>query len=215
MKTNFYKSTGISLLLGGFLAIITMVLHPPGGSLEVILETAKPIKMAHALAITSLPFLLFGFYGLTCKLLDEWKLSVLALIIVAFGLISAMLAGLVNGLALPFFLESYSENFNQNKQMLEPVAIYGFAVNRALDYVFIVALCIGISIYSFLMLNLKGLYRWIGYSGLSILVFLLIGALSDFVFTNLFGFRIFVFAIAIWILCVGCILIKSRKNGYQ
>ena len=76
MESHFCKSTSISLILGALLIIITMVMHPSGGSIEHIIKISKTITIAHSLAIFSLPIILFGFYGLTIKLLDKWKLSI-------------------------------------------------------------------------------------------------------------------------------------------
>lgn len=212
MKTNFHKSTGLSLTIGSFLAIATMILHPSGGNIDHIIQVSTPIKMTHALAIFCLPFILFGFYGLTMKLSDKWKLSTLAFTIIAFGLFAVMLAALFNGLALPYFLDQYSENLDQNMTTIKPIVNYGFAINKALDYVFIVSFCAAISMYSLIIINSKKLPRWIGYFGLIILIFAIIGATTNFVFTSLTGFRIFVFSMAAWVLCAGVLLITLNKK---
>lgn len=211
METNFYKSTGFSLIIGSILAIATMVLHPSGGSIEHIIEISKPLRLTHALAICCLPFILFGFYGLTVKLLDQRELSILAFIIIAFGLIAVMFAALFNGLVLPYFLSQYSDSLEQNISALKPIMNYGFAINKALDYVFIVAFCSAISIYALIIISSQKLPKWIGYFGLVILLFALIGATTNFVFTSLMVFRIFVFSIAGWILSAGVLLIQSKK----
>lgn len=211
METNFYKSTGFLLILGSILAIATMMLHPSGGSIEHIIKISKQLRLTHSLAICCLPFILFGFYGLTIKLLDQRKLSILAFIIIAFGLIAAMLAALFNGLVLPYFLSQYSDNLEENISALKPILNYGFAINMALDYVFIVAFCSAISIYALIIIRSQKLPKWIGYFGLVILLFALIGATTNFVFTSLMGFRIFVFSIAGWILPTGVLLIQSKK----
>lgn len=212
METDFYKSTGISLAVGSILAITTMMLHPPGGSIAHIIQITSQIRITHALAIFCLPFILFGFYGLTFKLSEKWKLATLAFIIIAFGLIAAMLAALFNGLTLPYFLDQYSENLEQNITTIKPIVNYGFAINKALDYVFIVSFCTAISVYSLLIINSNKLSKWIGYFGIVILIFAIIGATTNFVFTSLRGFRIFVFSIAGWILCSGILLTQSNKE---
>ena len=211
METNFYKSTGISLTIGSFLAITTMTLHPSGGNIKDIIQISEPLQITHALAIFCLPFILFGFYGLTHKLSDKWKLSTLAFIIITFGLFAAMLAALFNGLALPNFLDKYSENIDQNILVIKPIVNYGFAVNKALDYVFIVSFCSAITIYSIITIASKKLPKWIGYFGIVILIFAIIGATTNFVFTSLMGFRIFIFSIAGWLLFSGISLIQSKK----
>ncbi|SEL49091.1 hypothetical protein SAMN04487910_2617 [Aquimarina amphilecti] len=211
METNFYRSTGLSLTIGSFLAIVTMILHPAGGDIAHIIKVAVPIKIAHSLAICCLPFILFGFYGLTHRLSEKWKLSTLALIVIAFGLFAAMLAAMFNGLILPSFLSQYSENIEQSQNTLLYIINYGFAINKALDYVFIISLCFAITIYSLLLIRSGKLPKFIGYLGVLILIVSIVGAVSNYAFTSLIGFRIFVFSIAAWILFSGIALIRLKE----
>lgn len=212
MENHFYKSTGISLISGALLVIVTMVLHPSGGSIEHIIKISKMIRITHALAIFSLPILLFGFYGLTMALLDKWKLSILAFIIISFGLIAAMFAALFNGLTLPYFLNQYSERLEENIEILQPITNYGFAINIPLDYIFIVACCLTILLYAIIILLENKYPKWIGYLGIFITIFAIAGGLTEFVFTSLTGFRIFTFSIAAWILSSGFLLFKTKSR---
>jgi hypothetical protein len=210
MGKHFHKSSGISLITGSLLIIATMGLHPTGGSIEYIIKITKSITATHSLAIFSLPILFFGFYGLTNALLDKWKLAKLALIIMEFGLIAAMFAALINGLTLPYFLGKYENNIAENSDMLKLIINYGFAINKPLDYIFIIATCLAITIYSLLIVSSDKLPKWIGFFGLSLIVFAIIGLLTGFVFSNLIGFQIFIFGIATWFLATGISLIKSK-----
>ena len=210
MKDHFHKSTGISLISGSLLIIATMVLHPSGGSLQRIVEITGVITIAHSLAIFCLPIVLFGFYGLTNKLMESSRVSILAFIIMAFSLIAAMFAALLNGLALPYFLGKYSDSLEENAAVLKPISSFSFAVNTSLDYIFIAGCCLAILIYSVLLTGKSRSPKWIGYFGILILVFAAIGALTGFVFTSLTGFRIFTFSLAAWILSAGFYLIKSE-----
>ena len=212
MEHQFYRSTGISLATGATLIIITMVLHPSGGSLERIVAISNIIMGAHSLAIFSLPIVLFGFYGLTIKLLDKWRLSILAFIIIACGLIAAMFAALFNGLVLPYFLSQYSTELTEKAHLLTPISKFSFAINVPLDYIFIVACCLSIFVYSMIVLIEHKFPKWIGILGISITLFATIGALTDFMFTSLSGFRIFCFSIAAWILVNSLYMIKRPKN---
>jgi len=210
MEKHFYKSSGISLITGSLLIIATMGLHPAGGSIEYIIKITKSIMFTHALAIFSLPILFFGFYGLTSKLLDKWKFAKLALCIMGLGLIAAMFAALINGLTLPHFLGKYENNITENVDTLKLIINYGFAINKPLDYIFIAATCIAITIYSLLIVSSSKLPKWIGYVGVSLIIFAITGLLTGFVFTNLIGFQLFIFGIATWFLAIGVLLIKSK-----
>ncbi|MEM8526601.1 MAG: hypothetical protein AAGG68_18300 [Bacteroidota bacterium] len=213
MDNHFYKSTGIALISGTLLIIATMVLHPSGGSLEHIIHISKIIMTAHSLAIFSLPITLFGFYGLTIMLLDKWRLSILAFIIIAFGLIAAMFAALFNGLVLPYFLNQYADRLDENMEVLKPISTFSFAINHPLDYIFIIACCLSIFVYSIIGLIEGKRYKWIGYLGVLIVVFAAIGGVTGFVFTSLTGFRMFTFSIAGWILLSGGQLITYKYQA--
>ncbi|AXT55423.1 hypothetical protein J8L88_05965 [Aquimarina sp. MMG015] len=212
MENYSYKSTGIALITGAILIIFTMILHPAGGNIEHIIKISQSIRITHSLAILSLPIVLFGFYGLTIALLDKWKLSILAFIIISFGLIAAMFAALVNGLTLPHYLNQYATKTEENLEVLQPIINYGFALNIPLDYIFIVACCIAILVYSIIILAENKYPKWIGNLGIFITIFAIIGGGTDFVFTSLTGFRIFTFSIAAWILSIGLLLFKTKSR---
>lgn len=210
MEQHFYKSTGISLITGAMLIIITMVLHPAGGSIERIIHISKSITITHALAIFSLPFILFGFYGLSKTLSSKYHLSFLGFIIIGFGLIAAMFAALYNGLALPYFLGRYADDLPANLETLKLISNFSFAINKSLDYIFMTACCLSIFVYSLVIIRTGSISKWIGYFGILILLFAFIGVLSGFVFTSLTGFRVFTFSLAGWILVSGNALIKYQ-----
>ena len=209
VEINFYKSTGILLITGSLLASITMVLHPTGGNMQHISNIATSLQITHALAIFCLPCILFGFYGITHKLSDVWRVSTLAFIITAFGLFAVMLSAVFNGLVLPSFLIEYSENIAQHNTILH----YGFTINKAFDYVFIISLCLAITIYSIIIITSKKLSKWIGYLGIIIMILAIVGATINFVFASLTGFRIVIFSIVAWTVYSGVALITSKKQS--
>ncbi len=211
MKQQAYQSTGLSLVIGAVLVIATMVMHPSGGSMERILSISRTITATHALAIFCLPIILFGFYGLTYKLMDTRKISVLAFLILAFGLIAAMFAALINGLTLPYFLGHYADRLEASREVLRPIVTYSFAINTPLDYIFIVACCLSILLYSISILMTRRLPVWLGYFGLLFGLFVTIGGFTGFVFTSLTGFRIVTFSIAAWIVCAGVFVMRSKE----
>jgi len=177
--------------------------------LKKIIQTAGPITSAHVIAIFCLPFVFFGFYGLSRRLEDQWKFTSLALIILGFGLVAAMFAAVLNGLSLPYFLKQYSEKLEENIAVLKPIVNYSFSLNTSLDYIFIVASILAISIYSMIIIFSRNFPRWIGYLGILLFLFVLIGVITDFLFTSLMGFRVFTFSLAGWILITGYFLIKQ------
>lgn len=212
MEQQAYKSTGTSLIVGSLLVIATMVLHPSGGGMEHIIAISTRITVTHALAIFCMPIVLFGFYGLTMKLMDTMRLSVLAFFILVFGCIAAMFAALVNGLTVPYFLGQYADRLEENSAVLKPILNYSFAINKPLDYIFIVSFCLAIALYSIVIIRTGKFPKWLGYFGMLFIIFVTIGALTGFVFTSLTGFRVIVFSLAGWILSAGSLTMRSMKE---
>lgn len=200
METQLFKSTGISLFIGSVLIIVTMLIHPAGGNIAQIIETRKPIRFAHTLAIFCLPFILFGFYGLSKKLTDHRGLHILAFIVIALGVIAGMLAALFNGLVLPHFLSQYVTNLDKSISHLQPISEFSFAINGALGYVFITSICLALCLYSITIISTRKLPRWLGFLGLIFSTVTVLGLFLGFEFIGLAGFRIFTISLATWIL---------------
>jgi hypothetical protein len=209
MDKSFQKFSGISLIISSILLVLTMVLHPTGGDVKHIMQMHDVAIIAHSLAIFALPFMVFGFYGLSITLLTNNKISLLAFIFVCFALFAGMMAASINGLILPMFVENYVNEFEQNASILKPILKYGSFFNKAMDYVMIIGILVAISIWSILIIQSTKFPKWIGYYGLNLLVIALFGAFLDFNFVNLFGFRIFVFGLVSWIVLIGWLMKKE------
>ena len=212
MEKRHFKTTGTALLSSAILIILTMGLHPSGGSLEHIIAISETLMITHGMAIASLPLLLFGFYGLTLRLMDPGKLAVLAFIFTTTSSISGLIAALFNGLALPHFLGKYAADISQQSDTLKTITTFSFAINTSLSYIFIGACCLAIVLYSIIMLKSEKFPKWLGYSGISIFLFACIGTVTGFAFTNLVGFRLFTFSLAAWILAVGFVVLKTKQH---
>lgn len=211
MENQFYRTSGASLITGAILIITTMVLHPTGGSMHHIIQITNIAIISHSIGVLSIPMLAFGFYGLSQCLIDKGRLSNLAFLIMLFGLIAAMFAAIINGLTIPYFLNQYAENIEANENLLKAVIKFGFSFNKSLDYVFISACCLAILLYSIIIIIQNKMPKWIGMYGLLLILLTLIGLATSFVFTSVFGFRIFIFSIAGWFLAAGYLLTKSKE----
>ena len=208
MKNTFEANAGLALIAGCVLIIVTMVLHPAGGSFEHLVSIIPIIIISHSIALLAIPFCLVGFWGLTKRLADVYFLSITAFAIIAFGLVAVMCAGAVNGLVLPLFIKRYKTASAETIDSIKPILTYNSTLNHAFDYIFIGAACLAILIWSIAILKTKAFPVWIGYFGL-LLAFAAIGMLgAGFVFVNLTGFRVFIFGLVSWILLVGYLLRK-------
>jgi hypothetical protein len=212
MAKNLNKSAGISLILGSILLTVTMVLHPTGGSFDHILKMTKMIVVSHTLAILSVPFCMFGFWGFYKSFRKDQNLSAFSFAIIALGLVAIMLAGALNGLTLPIFINAYKDTSLETIETLKPILRYNMALNQSLDYIFLGAICISVSLWSVIILRTRNYPNWLSYFGLALIILFLIGIIYNFNFINLLGFRVFVFSLVGWIISVGVLVIKLKQE---
>lgn len=212
MKISFEKSAGVALLTGSLLLVATMVLHPAGGNLEHLIKAVRVIFISHSIALIAIPFLAVGFWGLTKKLGADNFFSITAFSMVLFALIGGMIAGAINGLALPIFIQNYKGVSTELAASIKPILRNNISLNQAFDYVLLSGICMAILFWSIAILLTKKITCWIGYFG--ILLFTLVVALlvTGFEFVNLHGFRIFLLAIVLWVGLIAIVLMRSQED---
>jgi hypothetical protein len=211
MQPEFKKTAGYCLITGSVLLTLTMILHPSGGPINHILKIKNIIVTSHSLAILSLPFLSFGFYGLTLTLNTKSRISLLAFIINCFGLFATMIAATINGLTLPLYLSNYSSN-EANITMINAIRNYGTSINIPMDYIFITSIALSIGIWSILIIKLSAHSKWIGYLGILLIVLLGIFNFNTFSFVNLQGFRVLISGFVSWVIITGISMIIKNEN---
>jgi hypothetical protein len=211
MKTNFQKLAGYCLVIGSILMVLTMVLHPSGGNLEHIIKISKVLIISHSIAIFSIPFIAFGFYGVSETLRTNSKISYLGFTFVGFSLVAVMLAGSINGLILPMYVSKFHSETVQNLETIKLIINYGSKFNKAMDFIFIVGYSIAMFIWSVVIIQTSKQPRWLGFYGFILLAFVIIGFLIEFDFISVWGFRIYIFGIVSWIILAGFFMIKPQK----
>lgn len=200
------RQSAVALIVGSIAWIVTMVLHPTGGSFEKIVRISSVIVGTHSLAIATIPLVLFGFWGLTARLGADRGLPLLALITYAFGSVAAMCAGVINGLALPAFAQDLAEADPATQKVAHLVVDYGFTMNASFARVFMAFTAAAVLFWSISILTTRALPRWIGAlgvaAGLTGLFLVLSGTLS----VHVHDFGLFVFGYAAWTILVGVLL---------
>ena len=211
MEKQFKKASGISLLTGAILATITMAIHPVGGSLAEIAARKGVFIFTHSLALISIPFIAFGFWGLATALVTKSRISFLSFAVSCFGLIAVMAAGTLNGFVLPMFASNYAGS-KVDGAVLQAVRDYGWLLGSSMDYIFITGLSLAMAIWSGIMIATGQLSKWLGYYGLLIVVVTVSGLLMKFNFTNDVGFGVFIFTLVSWLIIAAILLIFSSKK---
>ncbi len=200
----------MALLSGSFLMVVTMVLHPTGGNIERLYQMMGINITAHSIGIAAVPFTLFGFWGVARRLGSNNALNMLAFTIVALSMVAVVMAAAMNGLVLPFFLQSFQDTWQQSEQQVRLVLTYNFAVNRAMDYIFIVGICAGMALWSVVVVRTKQLGAWVGWVGLVISAGAVVFLASGANLIHLHGFRLFIFSIVAWIALMGIQLVRGK-----
>ena len=211
MEKQFKKASGISLLTGAVLATITMAIHPVGGSLAEIAARKGVFIFTHSLALISIPFIAFGFWGLATALVTKSRISFLSFAVSCFGLIAVMAAGTLNGFVLPMFASNYSGS-KVDGAVLQAVRDYGWLLGSSMDYIFITGVSLAIAIWSGIMIATGHLSKWLGYYGLLIVVVTVSGLFMEFNFTSDVGFGVFIFTLVSWLIIAAMLLIFSSKK---
>src|SRR5215213_9541412 len=200
------RQSAIALLVGSIAWIVTMALHPTGGSFEKIVRISSVIVGTHSLALATIPLMLFGFLGLTARLGTDRGLPLAAIITYAFGSVAAMCAAVINGLALPAFAQRFAAADPASLDVAHLVVAYGSMMNAGFARVFMAATAVAVVLWSISILTTRALPRWIGAVGLAAglggLVLLLSGRLG----VHVHEFGLFVFGYAAWTILVGVLL---------
>jgi hypothetical protein len=73
-------------------------------------------------------------------------------------------------------------------------------------------MCLSILFWSIAVLQTKKVTVWLGYSGIALTLLAIVLLATGFVFVNLYGFRLFAFGVAGWIVWVSFVLMRSKAN---
>lgn len=199
-------------MIGSFLMIVTMVLHPVGGDFDHLLAIVDMGITAHAVAIFSVPFVAYGYWGISIKLQESVFLSRIGFSFMMFGLFAVMIAATLNGLVLMQFVASYADADQQTIEGLKPIFRYNHFFNLANDYIFMAAVGVSTLFWSIASLKTKQFPSWVGYFGIGPVATALLTLVAGFVFTDVIGFKIFIFGTTAWIMTMGWLLTRKTNS---
>ncbi|MFL5786752.1 MAG: hypothetical protein ACJ748_01755 [Flavisolibacter sp.] len=203
MNTTFENKAGKSLIAFSMLIFITMILHPTGGSFKYIVRISELIIISHSLALISLPFAIVGFWGLTQKIGKDNYLSIVAFVIVLFAILAAFMAAITNGIVLPIYIQNFKDSPETILSSIKPIIKYNSTLNEAFDYIYSIAFCISIVLWSFTIIKTKKMPLWIGYTGLGMTFLFLIIVFAGIDPNSLQGLRLFFLFLVCWIILAG------------
>ncbi len=212
MDSNIDRSYGVAILVSVVLISITMGLHPVGGDIEHLIAVSRLIVITHAIAIISVPLLIYGTWGLTKLLGGESGLSVGAFITFSSGMIAVLIAGALNGLAVPIFVRGLTDADAETTKTAGLILRYGFSLNQAFDIIFIIFACCSVMLWSAAIIHSKKLHFWLAVFGLIAGLAGIVTLAAGFVLTDLHGFRFFMAGFILWLLLAGIEMVRSSRK---
>jgi len=199
------------LIIFSVLLVLTMVLHPMGGSVEYLIHIRNVILVTHIIAIVSLPVGWVGFWGLTGAIGSDRVLSLMAFAMASIGVLAALIAAATNGLILPIYLDHFKDLSAAGIESIRPILRYGTAINQAFDYIYTFSFCGAIICWCTGALSTRSLPKWLAWMGIvlsGVIVFVFAFGVTQ---QDLSGLRWFITGIVIWTVLAGYVL--SRAPG--
>lgn len=210
MKKEKRSAGGVALVCGSILLLVTMAFHPQGESLEHLRNISTTIIVTHGIAIISVPILLYGFWEFHIFLGEGLFLSRIAFVTVAISLLSMMMAGVLNGLVLPIFLNGFGKI---TQDIIEPVTYiikYNTAANHAFDYLYISLYSCAMLLFCASIIRGRKLKIWSAVIGFVIVAFVIAITFIHDQILSLHTFRLLVLGFIAWTSLIGIMMFRIR-----
>ena len=211
-----YRLSGIALILGAIASVVTMVFHPTHfsaiASAEAITHQVRVLLAVHALALLSVPAVLFGFVGLTRCIGWERPGSLFAFIAYCLSAVAIMFAGIADGLINAALIQKMLTADEAARGPLRAALEYNFQLNQACAKVFVFGTSVAIISWSIAIVRIGAFKRAIGVTGFFVGVAELAGLLSGRVHLDAHGFGLIIFLQAIWMVAVGVSMLQTEPR---
>lgn len=207
MRTD--RIAGTALIVGAIGAIVTMVLHPVGGSFERIARQAGMIRGVHALAIVSITVEAFALLRFSQLIPERRSLADAGLVAFALAAISGILAATVSGLLSPHIAEHALEAGDAAQGAWHVAFAYNFMLNGVLSNVFITATAVAVALWSAAMLGTGTQWTILGVAGLAVGAGAIAALFTGRLQHNVHDVALFIFAMSAWMVALGILLCQS------
>jgi len=205
---------GIVLIFGAIASVATMVFHPTHfdaiASAEAITHQVRVLLAVHALALLSVPAVVFGFVVLTQCIGWERPASLFAFIAYCLSAIAIMFAGIADGLINAALIQKMLSADEAARGLLRAALEYNFQLNQACAKVFVFGTSLAIISWSIAIVRIGPFKRAIGVAGFFVGVAELAVLLSGRVRLDAHGFGLIIVLQAIWIVAVGVSMLQTE-----
>lgn len=204
------KITGAALIVGALGGVGTMVIHPMGYHLDAspgaLRAAADMTRLAHGIALASMPLMLFGYADFSRRLGFSRASAMAGLAFQGFAVMAVMSAALMSGLVTGELLDNAARYGQAEAAVIRSQLHYTHVLNQAYAAVYTLSSAAAIGAWSL------GLWAAGKLRGLAILgVVVALGQALLFAFAgddalSVHGFLAIILAQAIWAIGIGVAL---------
>ena len=209
MKKTFQFNASFALISSAVLMILTMLSHPHADSLDGLLKLPPIVfkinMLTHSIGILSVPFALFGCWGLTKYLRNN--IAFFSFFILALGMVAIIVAMALDGFVTSIFIDFVKKSTVPASQ-IDLIITYNSSIIKSLSLIYVFAVCIAIILYSIVILVSDNFPKWTGIYGIISTISAMIAIFNGVDLVDFLGIKIFVFGFISWTLIIGIILRK-------
>jgi hypothetical protein len=205
-----------ALVLGTVGSLVTMALHPTGPETLAAAAAGAGTQLArgvHLLAIAMQPLLVAGTLALTVRLREARALAVLAFVAFGLGTLAVLVAAAMSGLMAPDVVERVVAAEGATRETQRALLQYTGALNQAFAKIYVGMMSAAITGWSLAVLRERGFSRALGWLGLAIAAFEVLGLLSGRLHLDVRGFGVVVLAQSVWMLWAAMALHRAAPGG--
>lgn len=207
---------GIVILIGSLLMVFAMLHHPTGhahdfGDFVDKVDSIRTVNaLVHGSAIAVMIMFVFGFSWLSTCIGWNRPAVRMAMIVYTLGAVGMIVAAMVSGFIVPFFLERYAQAPFSEAEIAKAVLDMLRNVNRAFDQLGVCAMSIGVVCWSISILNHPRRDWLTGVLGLLVGGGGLVGMFTGHLAATVQGIISFVLLQALWNIAVSIQMIRRR-----
>ena len=203
------------LILGTVASVVTMILHPTHfsavASTEAMTRQIRVLLALHALALLSIPVVVFGLFGITQRIGWERPESRFAFIVYCLSTVAVMLAAMADGIINAALIPKILSADESVRQPLKAALKYNFQI-KACAKVFAFGTSLAIISWSIAIVRAGPFERVIGMGGFFVGVTALAGLLSGHIRMDPHGFGLVILLQAFWMAAVGVPMLRASRE---
>lgn len=206
----------MALAVGSVLSVALMALHPtahthePAAFVAAVTAGATPNGLVHGGLIAATGTLVFGFWGLACRLGARSVAARAGLVAYAAGAGAMVAAALVSGFIVPEFVSRYDSRPAAELETMQHVLGLARAANQVCSRTGVLAASVAVVFWSAALLHRPGAPRVTGALGLAAGGLPALALLAGYLPMNVHGVLAFALAQAAWGVLAAALLIHGR-----